>query len=175
MSRPFVEYLIGGWDNLPRTLLLYYGNFVSSPEGYFQTVACNADEFRNTTVNHDMHYISWGKPLGQHPELINTTHWDRMLGSDAPFARKFGRDPDDPVLARIDEELLSRQPGMLIPGGWCAGNVGGGGGDDNCSAVGDATLLHSGPGAARLQRLVESLLSEDNFRPKQCKIVEHND
>ncbi|KAF7099024.1 hypothetical protein CFC21_100714 [Triticum aestivum] len=175
LSRPFVEYLIGGWDNLPRTLLLYYGNFVSSPEGYFQTVACNADEFRNTTVNHDMHYISWGEPLGQHPELINATHWGRMLRSDAPFARKFNRDPNDPVLAKIDVELLSRQPGMVIPGGWCTRNVGGGGSDDHCSAIGDTTLLHSGPGAARLQRLVESLLSKDNFPPKQCKIIEHND
>ncbi|KAC9170980.1 hypothetical protein E3N88_46266 [Mikania micrantha] len=32
LSRSFVEYCIWGWDNLPRTLLMYYTNFVSSPE-----------------------------------------------------------------------------------------------------------------------------------------------
>ncbi|GAA0141723.1 glycosyltransferase [Lithospermum erythrorhizon] len=46
LSRSFSEYCILGWDNLPRTLLLYYTNFVS----------------KNTTVNHDLHYISWDNP-----------------------------------------------------------------------------------------------------------------
>ncbi|XP_074380892.1 beta-glucuronosyltransferase GlcAT14A-like [Apium graveolens] len=32
LSRSFVEYCIWGWDNLPRTVLMYYTNFVSSPE-----------------------------------------------------------------------------------------------------------------------------------------------
>ncbi|KAK7855536.1 beta-glucuronosyltransferase glcat14a, partial [Quercus suber] len=49
LSRSFAEYCIVGWDNLPRTLLLYYTNFVSSPEGYFQTLTCNSEDYRNTT------------------------------------------------------------------------------------------------------------------------------
>uniref|UniRef100_A0A453TBR1 Protein xylosyltransferase n=1 Tax=Aegilops tauschii subsp. strangulata TaxID=200361 RepID=A0A453TBR1_AEGTS len=160
LSRPFVEYLIRGWKNLPRNLL------VSSPEAYFHTMACNAEEFRNTTVNHDMHYISWGGSPARQPELINSSHWDGMLGSDAPFACNFGQ--DNPVLDRIDAELLSRQPGMLAPGSWSIGDTGG---DGSFWIVRDASPLRPGPGAARLQRLVTSLLSEDNFRPKQCKIV----
>ncbi|GFQ07047.1 hypothetical protein PHJA_002848800 [Phtheirospermum japonicum] len=32
LSRPFLEFCIWGWDNLPRTLLMYYTNFLSSPE-----------------------------------------------------------------------------------------------------------------------------------------------
>lgn len=189
LSKPFVEYLIWGWDNLPRTVLLYYANFISSPEGYFHTVACNAEEFRNTTVNSDLHYIAWDNPPMQHPHLLTLADWDGMVGSEAPFARKFRR--DDPVLDRIDADLLSRAPGSLAPGGWCRsaaaagegegeGRSGGagesnnrtGGGEDPCTAVGDAALLRPGPGAARLRRLVSSLLSEENFRPKQCKLVE---
>uniref|UniRef100_A0ACD5VS43 Uncharacterized protein n=1 Tax=Avena sativa TaxID=4498 RepID=A0ACD5VS43_AVESA len=34
LSRHFVEYCVLGWDNLPRTLLLYHANLVSSPEFY---------------------------------------------------------------------------------------------------------------------------------------------
>ncbi|XBI14145.1 hypothetical protein VPH35_140778 [Triticum aestivum] len=169
LSRPFVEYLIRGRNNLPRTLLVSHANFVSSPEDYFHTVACNTEEFRNTTVNHDMHYISWGDSPRHHPEIINSSHWDRMVGSDAPFACKFGQ--DNPVLDRIDAELLSRQPGMLAPGSWSIGDTGG---DGSFWIVRDASPLRPGPGAARLQRLVTSLLSEDNFRPKQCKIVDHS-
>ncbi|KAM3405616.1 hypothetical protein ACQJBY_008240 [Aegilops geniculata] len=166
LSRPLVEYLIRGWKNVPRDLLVSYANLVSSRETYFHTMACNAEEFRNTTVNHDMH---WGDSPGHQPELINSSHWDGMLGSDAPFACKFGQ--DDPVLDRIDAELLSRQPGMLAPGSWSIGDTGG---DGSFWIVRDATPLRPGPGAARLQRLVTSLLSEENFRPKQCKIVNHS-
>ena len=57
LSHSFVEYLVWGWDNLPRTLLMYYTNFVSSPESYFHTVICNVPEYVPTVINHDMHYI----------------------------------------------------------------------------------------------------------------------
>uniref|UniRef100_A0A8I6YKG7 BGGP Beta-1-3-galactosyl-O-glycosyl-glycoprotein n=2 Tax=Hordeum vulgare subsp. vulgare TaxID=112509 RepID=A0A8I6YKG7_HORVV len=168
LSRPFVEYLIRGRDNLPRTLIVYHTDFVSSPDGYFHTVACNAEEFRNTIMNHNMHYISSADSPGHHPELITSGHWEGMIGSDAPFASKFG---DDPVLDKIDAELLSRQPGMLAPGSWSIGDIGG---DGSFWIVRDATPLRPGPGAARLQRLVTSLLSKENFRPKQCQMVNHN-
>lgn len=178
LSRPFVEYLIWGWDNLPRTVLMYYANFISSPEGYFHTVACNAGDFRNTTVNSDLHFISWDNPPMQHPHQLTLADWDAMLASGAPFARKFPR--DDPVLDRIDAEVLARRVGAeaVAPGGWCAG--GGGGGEDGsaagdaCAKVGNAGLLRPGPGAERLQTLVTSLLSEENFRPRQCVAEDEN-
>ncbi|CAN1216785.1 Beta-glucuronosyltransferase GlcAT14B [Linum perenne] len=95
LSRPFMEYCLWGWDNLPRIVLMYYANFLSSPEGYFHTVICNADEFRNTTVNHDLHFISW--------------------------ARKFGR--NDVVLDKVDSEILGRSGDGFVPGGWWSKNI----------------------------------------------------
>ncbi|CAM8984983.1 unnamed protein product [Rhodiola kirilowii] len=89
LSRAFVEYLIMGWDNLPRTLLMYYTNFVSSPEGYFHTVICNVQEFIPTTMNHDMHYISWDTPPKQHPHVLTLNDTSKMVESNAAFARKF--------------------------------------------------------------------------------------
>ncbi|BAF12872.1 beta-glucuronosyltransferase GlcAT14B [Oryza sativa Japonica Group] len=182
LSRPFVEYLIWGWDNLPRTVLMYYANFISSPEGYFHTVACNAGEFRNTTVNSDLHFISWDNPPMQHPHYLADADWGPMLASGAPFARKFRR--DDSVLDRIDADLLSRRPGMVAPGAWC-GAAAAADGDSNSTTTGGAVdpcgvaggggeAVRPGPGAERLQRLVASLLSEENFRPRQCKVVEAN-
>ncbi|CAI0378418.1 unnamed protein product [Linum tenue] len=92
LTRSFVEYLIWGWDNLPRTLLMYYANFVSSPEGYFHTVICNAPEYARTAINHDLH--------------------------GAAFARKFQH--NDPALDKIDNDLLGRKVGAFTPGGWCS-------------------------------------------------------
>ncbi|EEF44988.1 beta-glucuronosyltransferase GlcAT14B [Ricinus communis] len=165
LSRPFVDYTIWGWDNLPRVVLMYYANFISSPEGYFHTVICNAQEFRNTTVNSDLHFISWDNPPKQHPHHLNIADMQRMIDSNAPFARKFPR--NDPVLDKIDSELLSRGPSMFTPGAWCIGSRENG--SDPCSVIGNTTVLRPGPGAKRLENLISNLLSSENFRPKQCK------
>ncbi|CAH8308121.1 unnamed protein product [Eruca vesicaria subsp. sativa] len=165
LSRPFIDYCIWGWDNLPRTVLMYYSNFLSSPEGYFHTVLCNAEEFKNTTVNSDLHFITWDNPPKQHPHHLTLADMDRMVNSNAPFARKFKR--EDPVLDTIDEELLNRGPGMPTPGGWCIGSRENG--TDPCDVIGDTDVIRPGLGARRLETLVTSLLSTENFRPKQCK------
>ncbi|KAL2496359.1 Core-2/I-branching beta-1 [Forsythia ovata] len=150
LSRQFVEYCIWGWDNLPRTLLMYYTNFVSSPEGYFQTVICNAPEFVPTVVNHDMHYISWDIPPKQHPHTLSLNDTTHMIQSGAAFARKFKKDTR--VLDKIDRELLGRRNGSFTPGGWCKGKP-------RCTRVGNPTKLRPGSGAQRLQKLINKLLS----------------
>lgn len=165
LSRPFIDYCIWGWDNLPRTVLMYYANFISSPEGYFHTVICNAEEFRNTTVNSDLHYISWDNPPKQHPHYLSLNDTAKMVDSNAPFARKFHM--DDPVLDKIDSELLYRGKDMVVPGGWCIGSRENG--TNPCSVVGNITVLRPTAGAKRLEKLISSLLSSDKFRLRQCK------
>lgn len=160
LSRSFVEYCIWGWDNLPRTLLMYYSNFLSSPEGYFQTVVCNAPEFVKTLINHDMHYISWDEPPKQHPHVLSINDTSKMIGSGAPFARKFKQ--DDPILDKIDKEYLGRRKGSFTPGGWCSGQP-------PCSKVGEPTRLSPGPGSQRLRRLIGTLVLSAKFSQNQCE------
>ncbi|CAH9125017.1 unnamed protein product [Cuscuta epithymum] len=164
LSRPFVEYCIWGWDNLPRILLMYYANFVSSPEGYFHTVICNADKFKNTTVNHDLHYISWDDPPQQHPHYITSDDYPKMVESNAAFARKFDR--NGTLLDKIDSEFLGRKPGGYVPGSWFDGR------DTNTNAsvytTANITLLRPGPGAKRLNNLISALLMDKDFDNKHC-------
>ncbi|KAK9698429.1 hypothetical protein RND81_08G103500 [Saponaria officinalis] len=164
LSRQFIDYCIWGWDNLPRTVLMYYANFLSSPEGYFHTVICNAQEFKNTTVNNDLHFISWDNPPKQHPHYLTSEDMSRMVASNAPFARKFPR--NDPVLDLIDSDLLSRGPGMVVPGGWCTGSTING--SDPCLVAGNPETLRPTSGADRLEKLINSLMSPEKFRPRQC-------
>ncbi|KAG8386321.1 hypothetical protein BUALT_Bualt03G0136800 [Buddleja alternifolia] len=159
LSRAFVEYCIWGWDNLPRTLLMYYSNFVSSPEGYFQTVICNAPQFVPTVINHDMHYISWDVPPKQHPHTLSINDTAKMVASGAAFARKFKE--DTPVLDKIDNELLGRKNGSFTPGGWCEGKP-------HCTEVGNPTKLKPGPGAARLRQLVNEQVLSSKSGQNQC-------
>jgi len=162
LSRKFVEFMIWGWDNLPRTLLMYHANIISTPEFYFHTLICNSPEFRNTTVNSDLHYISWDNPPKQHPRSLGLRDFRRMVQSNAPFARKFRK--NDPVLDKIDRELLGRNISSVTPGGWCVGKQ-----NDPCSVVGDKTLIKPGPGSKRLGQLISRRLTRKNFRVGQCK------
>ncbi|XP_062148432.1 beta-glucuronosyltransferase GlcAT14B-like [Alnus glutinosa] len=165
LSRPFVEFCLWGWDNLPRIVLMYYANFLSSPEGYFHTVICNAPEFRNTTVNHDLHYISWDNPPKQHPHFLSGDDYKRMVDSNAPFARKFGS--DDAVLEKIDSELLGCNADGFVRGGWF--NY-----QENANLtvphqeIANTTELRPGPGAERVKRLITGLLSAEDFHENQC-------
>lgn len=162
LTRSFVEYCIWGWDNLPRTILMYYTNFLSSPEGYFHTVICNNEDFRHTVVSHDLHYIAWDNPPKQHPISLTMKDFDKMVKSKAPFARKFAK--DDPVLDKIDRELL-RRTHRFAPGAWCVGSSDGG--TDPCSLRGNDTEFRPGPGAERLQELFRMLF--EDFQSKQCQ------
>lgn len=119
LSRQFMEFCIWGFDNLPRTLLMYHANFITSTEFYFQTVICNAEELMPTVVNHDMHFILWDYPHPkQHPVTLTMSHLDRMIASNAPFARKFS----DPVRDVIDSHYLGRNHSNgFTYGWWCTG------------------------------------------------------
>ncbi|KAF3552685.1 hypothetical protein F2Q69_00011064 [Brassica cretica] len=111
LTRPFLEFCIWGWDNLPRTLLMYYTNFLLSSEGYFQTVVCNNKDYQNTTVNHDLHYTHWDTVLQQRALNLTVEDFHDMVQSGAPFAREFRE--DDLVLDKIDAELLGQTDGGL--------------------------------------------------------------
>ncbi|KAI4967249.1 hypothetical protein ZWY2020_029118 [Hordeum vulgare] len=169
LTRDFAEYVVWGWDNLPRTLLMYYANFVAAPEGYFQTVLCHAPRFVPTVANRPPPH-QWDVPPRQHPHALTLGDMDRMVRSDAPFARKFAR--DDPVLDAIDAQLLGGRgggngtaaAGMFVRGGWCGEQ-----GDCVGAAGADDWVLRPGPGAERLRRLMDRIVRSEAFANRQCK------
>ncbi|XP_047183030.1 beta-glucuronosyltransferase GlcAT14A-like [Vigna umbellata] len=166
LSRSFAEYCIVGWENLPRTLLLYYTNFVSSPEGYFQTVICNSKDYKNTTANSDLHYITWDYPPKQHPRTLGLKDYRKMVLSNRPFARKFKK--NDPLLDKIDRELLKRNHGEFSYGGWCSD-----GERHNTVCSGfkahNYSVLKPGPASKKLKFLLSYILSRKVFHKRQCR------
>ncbi|MED6125046.1 hypothetical protein PIB30_064741 [Stylosanthes scabra] len=159
LSRAFVEYVVWGWDNLPRTLLMYYANFLSSPEGYFQTVICNNPELAKTVINTDLHYISWDMPPKQHPHVLSINDTAKMIASNAAFARKFRQ--DDPVLDVIDKKLLHKRKGLFTLGGWCSGKP-------KCTKVGNKYRILPGKGSHRLRHLINRETLVARFGQNQC-------
>ncbi|KAL4271803.1 hypothetical protein GQ457_13G024860 [Hibiscus cannabinus] len=161
LTRSFVEFCILGTDNLPRTLLMYFANTPYSYANYFPTVLCNSDRFKNSVINHDLQYLAFNKTFSKKPPHMKPEEFDAMIQSGAAFATQFQF--NSPVLDRIDQEILKRSPGEVVPGGWCLGE-----GNYTCSVWGDAGILRPGPGAKRLEKRFVELLSDDSYRTKQC-------
>lgn len=166
VSRNLIEHCILGVDNLPRILMMYLSNTPSSLINYFPTVICNSRQFNRTVINHNLQYVAFEKPSKKVPRTLNSSEFDAMIQSGAAFATQFKL--DDPVLDRIDQDVLGRNPGEVVPGGWC---LGGEPGNITCSAWGDADILRPGIGASRLEKLIVRLLSNGEFHSRQC-IVE---
>lgn len=167
LSRSFAEYCIIGWDNLPRTLLLYYTNFVSSPEGYFQTVICNSKDYKNTTANNDLRYITWDNPPKQHPRTLGLKDYRKMVLSNRPFARKFKK--NDPILDKIDRELLKRHRGQFSFGGWCSSESDQRG--RQCPSLKNENygVLKPSLASKKLKAVLSYSISRQVFHNKQCR------
>ncbi|CAN0878514.1 Beta-glucuronosyltransferase GlcAT14A [Linum grandiflorum] len=165
LSRPFIEFCILGWDSLPRVLLMYFNNVVLSEESYFQSVICNAPDFKNTTVNNDLRFTVWDNPPKMEPHFLNGSDYELLSRSGAAFARQFQK--DDPVLGMIDDKILNRGRNQVVPGGWCTGRRSWW--SDPCSEWGDVNLVKPGPQAKRFEETISNLRDEWSSQMNQCK------
>ncbi|KAI9087085.1 hypothetical protein K1719_030920 [Acacia pycnantha] len=165
LSRPFMEFCIFGWDNLPRTLLMYFTNAKLPQEAYFHSVICNAPEFKNTTVNADLRYMIWDNPPKMEPHFLNSSVYDQIAQSGAAFARQF--QVNEPVLDLIDEKILHRGRDNAVPGAWCSGRKSWW--MDPCSQWGDVNILKPGPQAKKFEETVSNLLDDWSSHNNQCQ------
>ena len=165
LSRSFLEYCILGWDNLPRTLLMYFTNAVLSEEGYFHSVICNSPEFMNTTVNSDLRYMIWDNPPKMEPHFLNISDFNQMIESGAAFARQFRK--GDPVLDMVDEKILKRGHNQAVPGAWCSGRKRWW--MDPCSQWGDVNVMKPGFQAKKFEETITGLVDDWNSQLNQCK------
>lgn len=143
---------------------MYFTNTLSSLTNYFPTILCNSHEFKRTVVNHNLQYVTFDKPYKLVPQELNSSDFDAMVRSGAAFASQFK--PDDSVLDRIDKEILGRNPGEVVPGGWCLGESMNG----SCSVWGDADVLRPSPASARLEKRIVELLSDGALQARQCTV-----
>ncbi|PIA63623.1 hypothetical protein AQUCO_00201158v1 [Aquilegia coerulea] len=163
LSRSFLDFCILGWDNMPRTLLMYFTNAILSQEGYFHSVLCNAPGFQNMTVNSDLRYMVWDNPPKMEPRYLNVSDYEKMVQSGAAFARQFHK--DESVLSAIDKKILKRSSNRATRGAWCTGQSNFW--MDPCSKWGDVNIVKAGPQAKRFKESMTDLL--DDYNSEACK------
>ncbi|XVF23206.1 hypothetical protein REPUB_Repub13aG0017000 [Reevesia pubescens] len=168
LSRFFMEFCVHGWDNIPRKLLMYFTNVAYPLETYFHTVICSSPEFQNTTLDNDLRYIIWKTPRQGEQENLNTSHYDEMVASEAAFAQPIQE--GDPLLNKIDEDVLYRLPDKIVPGSWsfCQGKNESMKGDDKSCSWGDIDTVKPGPKGIKLAALLTKLAAERRVKPSQC-------
>ncbi|XP_075507105.1 beta-glucuronosyltransferase GlcAT14A-like isoform X1 [Primulina tabacum] len=164
LSRSFLKFCVFGWDNLPRTILMYVNNMVLSHEVYFHSVICNTPEFKNTTVNADLRYFVWDDPPKMEPHYLNTSDYDEMAKSGAAFARQFEK--DQPVLDMIDRKILMRGRNRVTPGAWCKGRQSWL--MDPCSQWGNVNVVKPGPQVKIFEESINKLISDWNSELGTC-------
>lgn len=141
---------------------MYFSNTPSALSNYFPTILCNSHQFNKTIINHNLRYANFDKPSEEEPRRVTSNDFDAMIHSGAAFAAKFQL--NDPLLERIDKEILRRGQGDVVPGGWCLGESR----NNTCSVWGDADVLRPGPGAKRLEKLIVELLSNGTSISNRC-------
>ncbi|XP_020570696.1 beta-glucuronosyltransferase GlcAT14A-like [Phalaenopsis equestris] len=166
LSRSFIEHCILGWDNLPRTLLLYFTNVLLSQEAYFHSTICNSIDFQNKTVNNDLRYKEWDNPPQMEPLFLNDTNFDKMVDSGLPFSRKFRE--DDVVLDSIDKQILDRKYHRVTPGAWCSAKRGWW--SDPCSQWKNVNLVRPGAQAEKFGDFMKRLLEEWSSGSNSCRL-----
>ncbi|EMS59124.1 hypothetical protein TRIUR3_19448 [Triticum urartu] len=147
-------------------LLTRFSMGYSEPtEGYFHSVICNSLDFRNSTVNNDLRYKVWDDPPQTEPLFLSMAHYDKMVDSGQPFARRF--QANGPLLDKIDEKLLKRPGHGPVPGAWCAGRkswfI------DPCSQWSDVNVVKPGAQALKLQQYINRTLEEADSGAKSCR------
>ncbi|KAJ3694397.1 hypothetical protein LUZ60_009877 [Juncus effusus] len=165
LSREFIEYCTLGYENLPRTLLLYFTNVLLSQEGYFHSVICNSN-YRNSTVNTDLRYKVWDDPPRMEPQFLNHTDFDAMLKSGIPFARQFRE--DEGVLDWIDWRVLGKWRNRAGPGAWCTGS--GRWWRDPCNQWGNVNVVRPGEQGRRFKELMDRVLEEWSKGESSCQV-----
>ncbi|KAJ1414134.1 Xylosyltransferase 1 [Sesbania bispinosa] len=100
-----LEFCIFGWDNLPRSLLIYFTNAKLSQEG---------------TVNGGLRYMIWDNP----PKMESWNHfnvfvYDQMVENVVVVATQF--EAGDRVLDMIDKKILRCGRNRVVSGAWCSG------------------------------------------------------
>ncbi|KAI3961661.1 hypothetical protein MKX01_021959 [Papaver californicum] len=174
LTRDFMAYCVHGWDNLPRTLLMYFANSASPIESYFHTVLCNSDEFQNTTVNNNLRYTMMNSER-QEPDELNLSHYKKISDSGLAFAGSFSE--ANPLLQKLDKYILNRPSNKLVPGKWCSDTVGNrsiGNSSSktksyNCSSWGSINIVQPGDRGIKLgEFLSKFVVAGEGRRSNQC-------
>lgn len=87
LSRACVSYVID-FTKKNKFVLNRFKHTLCSEEFYFQTIIINS-AFAEKVTNNNLRHIDWVARNGNNPAILDETDYDKLVQTDALFARKF--------------------------------------------------------------------------------------
>jgi Core-2/I-Branching enzyme len=104
LRRSSVGYIVDWTDKHP--IFMERLRFTFAPdEIFFQTILLNAP-FNDTGVNNNLRFSDWAIRNGNRPAILDETDFERIVNSDALFARKFDFPISTQLKQMIDDNIL---------------------------------------------------------------------
>lgn len=99
LSRNCLNYVVEH-TKLNRFVLRRFNQTLCSEEFYFQTIIMNSI-FSKKVIGNNLRYIDWHTRNGSEPAVLDDTDYERLIKSDAFFARKFGNTHSSSLMNRM--------------------------------------------------------------------------
>ena len=106
LSYPCLKYVVDYTKNNPCFLKRFKYTF-GPTEIFFQTIIMNS-HFKPNVINNDLRYIDWNNRNGSNPSNLDETDYDKIIKSDAIFARKFTYPVSERLVNKIEERITHR-------------------------------------------------------------------
>ncbi|MNL43127.1 Core-2/I-Branching enzyme [compost metagenome] len=103
LSRDCVGYVID-FTKTNNFVLNRFKHTLCSEEFYFQTVIMNS-AFAKKVTNNNLRHIDWIARNGNNPAILDATDYDKLVQTDALFARKFEYPMSIELLGKIKSLL----------------------------------------------------------------------
>ena len=101
LSYPCLKYVVEYTKENPKVLKRFDFCYAAT-EIYFQTIIMNS-VFRENVVNKGLRYIDWHRKHKSSPAILDETDYEKLLASDAFFARKFKIPISEKLMFMLDE------------------------------------------------------------------------
>jgi hypothetical protein len=103
LNRGCLEYVIN-FTKTNKFLLRRFKHTFCSEEFYFQTVIMNSD-FKESVHADNLRFIDWSNRNGNNPSVLDETDLDKILKSNAFFARRFDYPTSEKLIKKLVIEL----------------------------------------------------------------------
>ncbi len=99
LSRECLDYVVT-YTRKNKWVLNRFRHTLCSEEFYFQTVIMNSP-FAEKVVNDNLRYIDWVARNGNNPAVLDETDFEKVMDSNAFFARKFEYPVSEKLMNRV--------------------------------------------------------------------------
>ncbi|MFD2828757.1 beta-1,6-N-acetylglucosaminyltransferase [Leeuwenhoekiella polynyae] len=106
LNREAAEFVIGFTSSKPK-IFKRFRYTLCSEEIYFQTVLCNFFD-SNLLVQNNLRHIDWNARNNSNPAVLDITDYDKLVTSEAFFARKFDGSVSSDLLKDLDDFIRKR-------------------------------------------------------------------